>query len=135
MAKEKALSIAEVALMKKAEDVVVLQIEALSSVSDYFVICSADSEPQIRAIVDAVEKKLSKQCRPLGIEGMRASRWVLVDYNDVILHIFRKEARSFYNLDRLWGDAPRIPFSETPLMPKKSRPAKRKMETGSSCLF
>ncbi len=65
----------------------------------------------MRAIVDAVEDSLSKEgSRPYGIEGREGGLWILLDYNDVILHIFKKEAREFYSLDRLWGDAPRIPF-------------------------
>ena len=68
----------------------------------------------MRAIVDSVDASLSRQGRrPLGIEGREGSLWVLLDYNDVILHIFKKEAREFYDLDRLWGDAPQIAFPET----------------------
>lgn len=88
----------------------------MTSLADFFVICSAESEPQIRAIIDATEESLSKEgARPLGVEGREAGSWVLVDFNDVILHIFRKETREFYDLDRLWGDAPRLflPSSET----------------------
>ena len=74
----------------------------------------------MRAIADAVEARLwEEKCQPLGIEGLNAAHWVLVDCNDVILHVFRKEARLFYNLDWLWGDAPRIDFSETALIPVK----------------
>ena len=113
--------------MKKAENIVLLQVEALSSVGDYYVICSVDSEPQARAIVDAVEEKLlKKKYRAIGIEGMQTAVWVLVDFNDVILHIFKKEARSFYSLDRLWVDAPRIDFSEADLIPLKSSVVKKK---------
>lgn len=128
-AKEKALTIAEIALSKKAEDIVLLHVEALSSVGDYYVVCSADSEPQMRAIADAVDAKLSaKKCKPLGIEGLRAAHWILVDCNDVILHIFRKEARLFYNLDRLWGDAPRIDLSETAFIPAKKASKQKKVK-------
>lgn len=88
----------------------------MTSLADFFIICSAESEPQIRAIVDAVYELLSKKgSKPLGVEGREASQWVLVDYNDVILHIFKKEAREFYNLDRLWGDAPQLPFPSSEL--------------------
>jgi len=130
-AREKALAIAEIARAKKAEDIILLQVEALSSIGDYYVVCSADSAPQMRAIVDAVEITLSqRKCRPLGIEGMRATQWVLVDCNDVILHIFHKEARVFYNLDRLWGDAPRTDILEPAVIVEKSRPEKKKRKVG-----
>lgn len=94
----------------------VYQVGELTSLADFFVICSAESEPQIRAIVDGVHEALSKKGdHPLGVEGREASLWVLVDYNDVILHIFKKEAREFYNLDRLWGDAPQVPLPSSEL--------------------
>jgi ribosome-associated protein len=110
---EKARCMADILLDKGAEEVVLLQVAELSSFTDYYLLCSANSEPQIRAIVDAVEADLSKKgSRPLGSEGMNAAQWVLMDYDDVILHIFRTEARSFYSLDRLWADAPRIDFPE-----------------------
>lgn len=110
-AKKKALQIAEAAQSKHAEEIIVFHVSELTSLSDFFVLCSAESEPQMRAIVDAVEDSLSKEgSRPYGIEGREGGLWILLDYNDVILHIFKKEAREFYSLDRLWGDAPRIPF-------------------------
>ncbi len=91
------------------------QVDALTSLADYFVICSAESEPQILAIADAIQVSLSKHgYRPLGIEGREAGLWLLIDYDDVIVHIFKEEARSFYNLDRLWADAPQIIFSSQP---------------------
>lgn len=98
-----------------------MHVEGLTSLADYYVLCSADSEPQVRAIFDAVEIALSKKgYRPLGIEGIKVAVWVLIDYNDVIFHIFRKEARTFYHLDRLWGDAPRIDFSDATLTRKET---------------
>lgn len=110
-AKKKALQIAEAAQSKHAEEIVVFHVSELTSLADFFVLCSAESEPQMRAIVDAVEASLSKKgARPYGVEGREGGLWILLDYNDVILHIFKKEAREFYSLDRLWGDAPRIPF-------------------------
>ena len=115
-AKAKALLIASVAQSKNAEEIIIYQVGELTSLADFFVICSAESEPQIRAIVDGVHESLSKKgSHPLGIEGREASFWVLVDYSDVILHIFKKEAREFYSLDRLWGDAPQLPLSSSEL--------------------
>jgi ribosome-associated protein len=108
---KKALQIAEVAQSKHAGEIVLFHVSEITSLADFFVLCSAESEPQMRAIADAVEDSLSKKgARPYGIEGREGGLWILIDYNDVILHIFKKEAREFYNLDRLWGDAPRIPF-------------------------
>ncbi len=109
-AKDKALHIVDLVLEKHAEDVVILSLEGLTSLTDFFVICSADSRPQIQAIVDVVKESLSKfGVHPVGIEGTESGIWVLMDYNDVILHIFRSETRELYSLDRLWGDAPKVP--------------------------
>lgn len=114
-AKHKALHIGEIVQSKHAEEIILFEVTALTSLADYFVICSAESEPQIRAIADAVEGNLSEHgIRPLGIEGREAAIWLLIDYGDVVLHIFKDEARSFYNLDRLWGDAPQIGLSDKP---------------------
>lgn len=105
--------IAEAAQSKHAEGIVLLHVSEITSLADFFILCSAESEPQVRAIVDAVESSAPEiGSSPIGIEGREASQWVLIDYGDVILHIFRKEAREFYNLDRLWGDAPQIPFPD-----------------------
>lgn len=113
-AERKALLIAEAARSKHAEEIVVLHVSDLTSLADYFIICSAESDPQIRAIVEAVHERLSKQgVRPIGVEGRESRRWVLIDYDDVILHVFKEEARAFYNLDGLWGDAPQVPFPES----------------------
>lgn len=110
-AKKKALRIAEIALQKHAEEIAIFQVSEITSLADFFVICSAESAPQIHAMTDAVGDALSKNgWRPLGVEGREGGVWVLIDYNDVILHIFKKETREFYGLDRLWGDAPQIPF-------------------------
>lgn len=121
---------AEAAQSKYAEEIVVFHVSELTSLADFFVLCSAESEPQMRAIADAVEDSLSKKGnRPYGIEGREGGLWVLLDYNDVILHIFKKEAREFYNLDRLWGDAPRIPF---PDLSDEARPPVKKGKKGVS---
>lgn len=112
------------ALSKKAEDTVVYEISKVSDVADYFVICTAGSQPQIRAILDEIEVTLGKiGVRPLQIEGAAASQWVLIDYEDVIVHIFRKEAREFYNLDGLWGDSPVLDLEEAELKTQISKRA------------
>lgn len=111
-AKKTALLIAEIAQSKQAEKIVVFHVTELSSLADFFVICSADSLPQIRAISEAVEDTLSKEGQqPLGVEGRSGGIWTLMDYGDVIFHVFQEEAREFYALDRLWGDAPQITLS------------------------
>ncbi|MFQ5543744.1 MAG: ribosome silencing factor, partial [Nitrospiria bacterium] len=108
-AKDRAVQIAEVARSKHADEVSVLLVSNLTTLADFFVFCSAESETQLRAIAEAVDDCLSKQgTLPMGVEGREAGNWILMDYNDVILHIFKKESRAFYDLDRLWGDAPKI---------------------------
>jgi len=98
--------IADFALSKKAADVVMLDLRKLGAPTDFFVICSADSDTQVKAIADAVRDGTEEiGARLWHSEGFRALKWVLLDYVDVVVHVFRKEARSFYNLERLWGDA------------------------------
>ena len=81
----------------------------MSTLADFFVICSAESSRQVHAIAEAVEGTLSKLgIEPIGVEGLEGATWVLMDYGDFILHIFRSETRAFYDLERLWADAPRI---------------------------
>ena len=99
---------AELALTKKALDVVVLDLTALSSVCDYFVICHGESEPQVRAIVDAVDQGLREiGARAWHIEGRDTRQWVLIDLVDVVVHVFQREVRDYYRLEDLWADAPR----------------------------
>ena len=98
---------AEAMLEKKAQDIRIIDLRNLTAIVDYFVICSADSEPQMKAIVDQVTDDLkARHTRPWHVEGTRGWRWVLVDYVDVVVHVFREETRTFYGLERLWGDAP-----------------------------
>lgn len=109
--KQKAIDIAKAILDKKGEEISLLYVGALSPLTDYYLICSASSEPHIWALVDAVETVLQKHKRhPLGIEGRKTAPWVLVDCSDVIIHIFKQQAREFYNLDGLWSDAKSIDF-------------------------
>lgn len=84
-------------------------MKQLTVVADYFVICSGESRTQVGAIADRVEEKLKESgVRPLSREGARFNTWILLDYGDVIIHIFEREARAFYELEKLWLDAPRI---------------------------
>ena len=93
----------------KAQDITILDLREISEVTDYFVICTVDSSRQLRGIWHRIRGDLKKAGhRPLGEEGLDASKWILIDYNDVIVHIFLAEFREFYDLELLWGDAPRV---------------------------
>ncbi len=94
---------------KKASDLVVLDITEIASFANYFLICSGDSSRQIQAIADEVEQKLRTfGLRPSHIEGYRNAEWILMDYFDIVVHIFSKKARAFYDLERLWRDGKRL---------------------------
>lgn len=101
-------SAVEAALDKKAFELDVLSVGELTSIADYFILCSAANERQTKAIADAVEERLREEhgARPLYVEGTNIGRWVLMDYGDFIIHVFTEECRRFYSLERLWGDAP-----------------------------
>ena len=98
----------EAALAKKAADIVVMDMCAVSGVADYFVICTGESELQVKAIYEAIEDEIKQACdeRPWHREGQEHRQWVLLDYVDLVVHIFNPEKRAFYDLERLWGDAP-----------------------------
>jgi len=97
---------ADLALSKKAEDIVILDLRGISTVTDFFVICSGSSDTHVKAISDAIESGLeAKGVRKWHIEGYRHRRWVLLDYVDVVVHVFNHKIREFYLLERLWGDA------------------------------
>ena len=94
---------------KKAIDLVVLKLTELTAFTDYFVICSGNSQRQVQAIVDEVEDRLKKQkARPLNIEGYSNAEWVLMDYGSLIVHVFSENSRRFYDLERLWRDAEKV---------------------------
>jgi ribosome-associated protein len=95
---------------KKAENVVILDVIELSSVTDYFVICSATSEPHMRAISDEIANSLREKhdLRPRAIDGTLQTAWIVMDYFDVIVHIMKTDVREKYDLEALWGDAPRV---------------------------
>lgn len=102
----RALLAADAADAKRAERVVVLDLRELTQVTDYFVICTGASRVQIRAITDGVLEALASHKMKGVREGAEAGQWVLLDYGDVVVHVFGPEAREFYRLERLWGDAP-----------------------------
>jgi ribosome-associated protein len=95
---------------KKAEDITILDVRQLSSVTDYFVIASGTSEPHLRAIVDEITERLREgyQLRPKAIDGTLQTAWVVLDFFDVIVHVMRADVRERYDLEALWGDAPRV---------------------------
>jgi len=94
---------------KKARDLVALDLRSLSGVADYFLICSGDSEVQVKAIAEAVEEKLKLQgARPWHVEGLEGRRWVLLDYVELVVHVFHHRTREYYLLERLWGDARKV---------------------------
>ena len=105
-----ALRCRELADNKKAEDIVILDVRELSSVTDYFVIASGASQPHLRAIVDEIRDKLRQRhhLRPKAIDGTLQAAWVVLDYFDVIVHVMRQDVRERYDLETLWGDAPRV---------------------------
>lgn len=99
---------AEHALDRKAHDVVVLDLRGISSATDFFLIAEGTSDVHVKAIADHLVDELKKdEVRPEHIEGLRGARWVLIDYVDFVVHIFHPQARQFYQLETLWGDAPK----------------------------
>src|SRR5205807_5478618 len=108
--KKLALLCRELADNRKAEDIVILDVSELSSVTDYFVIASGTSEPHLRAIVDEITDKLREedQVRPNAVDGTLHTAWIVLDFFDVIVHVMRNDVRERYDLETLWGDAPRV---------------------------
>ncbi len=111
--KDFAIKISDLILSKKGYNIKILELKKLSSIADYFVICSADSDTQVKAIADEIDKNL----RDEGIkcyfkEGYDTLNWVILDYFDVVAHVFHKESRIYYNLEKFWADAPIIEIEE-----------------------
>ena len=96
--------IGKLALSKKAEKVISIDVRKLTSITDFFLICSANTEIQVKSIADAIRKGTPH--KPLRLEGYENQRWILLDYVDVIVHIFKTNERNYYKLDKLWADAP-----------------------------
>ena len=102
-----ALHCVNACLTKKAQDLTILDVRNLSSFTDYFIICTGTSDRQVQAVCSAVQEYMKeKGIRPLGIEGERHGRWILMDYGDVVIHIFYEAVRELYDLERLWSEAP-----------------------------
>jgi ribosome-associated protein len=115
---------------KKAHDLAALDISAIASFANFFLLCTGDSARQMQAIADEVEKRLKVEgIRPSHVEGYQNSEWILMDYIDLVVHIFSKTARVYYDLERLWRDGKRLDISkflkekekETKYPPKKTR--------------
>ena len=109
-----ALEAARAASDKKATDPVILDVGNVLGLCDYFEIASAPNDRLVRAICEEVELRIKKAggAGPRAVEGLDDARWVLMDFGDTIVHVFLDEAREFYDLERLWGDVPRVPFEE-----------------------
>jgi ribosome-associated protein len=108
-AQRKAQRAARAALDRKALDLVVLDVQGLSGVTDYFLVCSGRSTTHLKSITDAIREELKEDgVRPLHTEGTTDSGWILLDYGDVLMHVFLEDTRAYYALERLWGDAPSI---------------------------
>lgn len=126
--------ISQLIFNKKGYDVKILDLKELTSITDYFVICTGDSDTQIKAIADEIDKKLrDENIKVWHIEGYESLNWVLLDYVDVVVHIFRKETREFYNLEKLWGDAPVIDVVDPLLIKQNEKMKKEKTPRKKNC--
>ena len=112
--KEVAVAAARAAAVKQGADIAILDVHELIVITDFFVIASGSSDRQVRTIVDEVEKAVRERgVRPVRREGETENRWVLLDYVDVVVHVFADEEREFYDLERLWRDAPRVKWQDS----------------------
>tara|TARA_A100001011_G_C13835040_1_gene644520 strand:- start:88 stop:456 length:369 start_codon:yes stop_codon:yes gene_type:complete len=102
--------IIQLAFEKKAQNLISLDLRGLSSLSDYFVICNGKSEPQVKAIVDNIRK--GTNFKPRHLEGYENKKWVLLDYIDIIVHVFDEQERNYYSIENIWADAPKNEFSD-----------------------
>ncbi|HYN99721.1 MAG TPA: ribosome silencing factor [Actinomycetota bacterium] len=111
--RSKALIAAQAASAKKAADILILEVEPLIGITDYFVICSGNTERQVKTIADEVMRQmLENGIKTYRREGEKDNRWVLLDYLDIVVHIFHAEEREFYGIERLWRDANTVPFED-----------------------
>ena len=102
--------IVQLAFEKKAQNLITLDLRGLSYLSDYFIICHGASEPQVKAIVDNIRKGTS--FKPKHLEGYQNKKWVLLDYFDIIVHVFDEEERNYYSIENIWSDAPKTEFND-----------------------
>ena len=115
------LNVSKQLFLKKAEDVRVLHVSHLTIVADYFILASGRSDVHVRSLCDEVEKYLTEKCRQrLRIEGYREGRWIVLDYGDILIHLFHRQEREFYGLERLWVDGDNcIQITEDDVIPKE----------------
>jgi ribosome-associated protein len=100
---------------KKAFEILILDLSKLTTICDYFVICSGSNSSQVGAIAEAIGRDLAKAgVHPSHVEGATGANWLLMDYGDVVVHIFEEQTRTYYSLEKLWGEAPRIALSAGP---------------------
>ena len=104
------IEIVQLAFEKKAQNLISLDLRGISYLSDYFVICHGKSEPQVKAIVDNIRKGTS--FKPRHLEGYENKKWVLLDYFDIIVHVFNEEERDYYSIENVWADAPKNKFND-----------------------
>lgn len=119
--RDRAIRCAALALDKKALDVKILEISRHSSIADYLVLANGRSDKQTQAIADSVKQGLKKYGKALDMEGMQEGRWVIIDYGDVIVHIFQEEVRRHYNLDEMWSQCPLVEIPEEYLWEDKEK--------------
>jgi ribosome-associated protein len=114
-ARERALLAAHAAAAKKGDDIAVLDVGEIISIIDCFVLINGTNTRQTRTIASEVQDALREYdgSRPIGVEGLDDATWILIDYGDIVVHVFLDETRAYYDLDRLWADAPRIPFVDS----------------------
>jgi ribosome-associated protein len=111
--RQKTLLAINAALEKKAKNIVILNIKNITSFADYTIVCSGTSDRQVQSIASFIEENMKKAgTLPLGIEGEKGGRWVLMDYADVVVHVFYEPVREFYDIERLWSDAPKMEVAE-----------------------
>ena len=116
---------AKAALGKKAKNIEIFHVAPLTTIADYFIICSAESERQVKAIMEGIDSFLAESGEsPFSVEGEKTLGWLIMDYSDVIVHIFKEEVRDFYQLERLWGDAPKLQIQDMECKFKKQQPLK-----------
>ena len=109
----RALLCINASLEKKAKNLMLLKVKELSAFTDYFLICSGASDRQVQAIATSIREKMKKNgMLPLGVEGESHGQWILMDYDDVVVHIFYEPVREFYDIERLWSEAPRMEVDE-----------------------
>jgi len=126
--KTEAKKVAQLALTKKAYDVLIMDLRKLTTITDYFVVCTADSDTQVKAVADAISEGMAKLGdRPWHEEGYTNRSWILLDFVDVVVHVFHKDVRKFYNLERLWGDAPIEHIGDDDVAKQESKQRSKKL--------